>query len=81
MDNNEIMNEGIEVIEDVVVDEGTGIGAGKAMLIGLGVTIAVCAAVKLGKKLYGKYKAKKELRQPDNEIEVEPEDLADVEAE
>jgi hypothetical protein len=78
MDNNEIMNEGIEMIEIPAVDEGTGIGAGKAVLIGVGVTIAVCAAVKLGKKLYAKYQAKKALRQPDEEIEVDDEDVAEV---
>ena len=79
MENNEIMNyEDIEVMNDeVVADEGTGIGAGVGMLIGAGLTLAVGAGVKLAKKLYNNYKAKKELRQPDTEIEPDP---ADVEA-
>lgn len=82
MENNEIMNyEDIEVMNDeVVADEGTGIGAGIGMLIGAGLTLAVGAGVKLAKKLYADHKAKKELRQPDEAIEVEPEDVEAVAA-
>lgn len=79
---NEIMNEGIEaMVEEVVVDEATGIGSGKIMLVCAGLTLAVGAGVMLAKKLYTNYKAKKELRQPDKEIEVDPEDVEAVAAE
>ena len=82
MENNEIMNyEEIEVMDDVEMNENAGIGTGVAMLIGAGLTFAAGAAVKLGKKLYADFKAKKELRQPDKEINVEPEDVAKVAAE
>lgn len=82
MENNEIMNyEEIEVMDDAVMaDEGTGIGTGIAMLIGAGLTFAVGAGVKLGKKLYANYKEKKELRKPDKETVVEPEDVEAVAA-
>ena len=81
MENNEIMNyEEIEVMDDTVVaDENTGIGTGVAMLIGAGLTFAVGAAVKLGKKVYEAIKAKREeLRQPDREIEPDPEEVEAV---
>lgn len=80
MENNEIMNyEDIEVMEDTVVaDEKAGMGTGLAMLIGAGVTIAVGAGVKLVKKAVAKRKAKKALRQPDDEVYVEDEDIEEV---
>lgn len=80
MENNEIMEyENIDVMDDTVMeDEGTGVGAGVAMLIGAGLTLAVGAGVKLAKKAYAAYKAKKELHQPDKEIIVEDEDLEEV---
>ena len=82
MENNEIMNyEEIEVMDnDVVAEEGAGIGTGIAMLIGAGLTFAVGAGVKLGKKLYANYKEKKAIRKPDEEIHVEPEDVEAVAA-
>lgn len=82
MENNEVMNfEEIEVLDnEIVADEGTGIGTGVAMLIGAGLTLAVGAGIKLGKNLIAKAKAKKELRQPDKEILVEPEDIDEVAA-
>lgn len=81
MENNEIMNyEEIEVMDDVMEEEGTGIGTGVAMLIGAGLTFAAGAAVKLGKKLYANYKAKKELHLAEKEIIVEPEDVEEVAA-
>ena len=61
-----------------MAEEGNGIGTGIAMLIGAGLACAVGAGVKLGKKVYAAYKAKKELRQPDKEILVESEDLEEV---
>ena len=79
MENNEIMNEGIEtMMEEVVADDTTGIGTGVAVLIGAGLTLAVCAGFKLAKKAYAAYKAKKELRQPDNDVYAEAEDIDDV---
>jgi hypothetical protein len=82
MENNEIMNyEEIEVLNDeIVADEGTNIGTGVAMLIGAGLTLAVGAGIKLGKKLIANAKAKKELRKPEKEIQVEPEDVNEVAA-
>lgn len=79
--NNEFINEGMEVIiEDVVADEATGMNPGVAVLIVAGVAAAVGAGVVLAKKAYAAYKAKKELRKPDAEVLVEPEDLEDVAA-
>lgn len=80
MENNEIMNyeENEVVIEDVVADGGSSVGTGVAMLIGAGLALAVGAGVKLAKKAYGAFKAKKEVHKPDAEIEVEPEDVAEV---
>jgi hypothetical protein len=76
---NEIMNMDAEVMEpefDTIEmeNENSGIGTGMAMLIGAGLTIATTAAVKLGKKLWAKHKAKKELRKPDEGEIVEPTD-------
>ena len=81
-DNEMIMNEEIEVMDDAVVaEEGNGIGTGIAMLIGACLTFAVGAGVKLGKKLYADYKAKKKgPNRPDKEIIVEPEDVEAVAA-
>ena len=79
---NEIMN-----YEDVMETEAqsvemeadnSGIGTGMAMLIGAGLTLATTAIVKLGKKAWAAYKAKKELRKPDKEVIVDDQDLVDV---
>ena len=79
MENNEIMNfEDIEIIDNVEVSEKTGIGTGVAMLIGAGLTFAVGAGVKLVKKAIAKHKANKELRKPDEPIEVDFEDVEEV---
>ena len=76
MENNEIMNEGIEMMEEVVIDEGTGMKTGTAVLIGAGLALAAYAGTKLVKKVYAAYKAKKELRKANEEIEVTPDDMA-----
>ena len=79
MENN-IMNESMDtVFEEIVADEvvNTGVGMNKYAKIGLG-GVAVAAAAMLIKKAYDFYKAKKELRQPDNETIVEDEDIAEV---
>lgn len=80
MENNEIMMiEDNEVMDnEIVADEGSGIGTGMAMLIGAGLAFAVGGAVKLGKKLIAKAKAKKELKQPDKEVLVEDKDLEEI---
>lgn len=80
MENNEIMiNEEVEVMDNnIVADEGSGIGTGMAMLIGAGLAFAVGGAVKLGKKLIAKAKAKKELKKPDREVLVDDEDLEEI---
>ena len=80
MENNEIMiNEEIEVMDEpIVADNGSRLGTGTAMLIGAGLAFAVGAGVKLGKKVYAAIKAKRELRKPDKEVTVEPEDIEDV---
>lgn len=82
---DEIMNTEDEVMDTEIAtaeaeSEETGIGTGVAMLIGAGLTLAVGAAVKVGKKLYAKYKAKKELRKPndDDAVEVTDEDIENV---
>lgn len=73
---NEIMN--YEDVMDTEIDavemeaEESGIGTGMAMLIGAGLTLATTAIVRLGKNLYAKHKAKKELRQPEEGEVVEP---------
>ena len=45
-----------------VESEETGMSTGVAMLIGAGLTVAAAAAVKLGKKLVAKFRAKKVLK-------------------
>lgn len=61
MMNYEDMNPEVETVEDD--SENSGLGTGAAMLIGAGLTIAVTAAVKFGKKAYAKFKAKKEAKE------------------
>ena len=83
MENTEIMKEAMDtVIEDVVVDDVVAKANGKGVLLIAGAVLAVAAAgYALGKKAYAAYKDKKALRQPDKEIIVEAEDLAEVTAE
>ena len=79
METNEIMNEVMDtVIEDVVGDTIPAKGTGTTVAIVAGVTLAVGAGVKLAKKGVAWIKAKKELRQPEEEIIVEPEDVVEV---
>lgn len=80
MENNEIMNyEEIDVMNDEVVAEGnSGIGTGVAMLIGAGLTFAVGAGVKLAKKGIAAWKAKKEMKTPDQPVEVDPAKVEEV---
>lgn len=71
MNENEIMvNE--EVIEEpeVVEENDSGMSTGLAMLIGSGLTLAVIAGVKQGKKIMAKIKAKKEAAKATEDSEV-----------
>lgn len=79
MENNEIMNEVMDtVIEEVAVDKVPVKGTGMTVAIVAMATLAVGAGVALAKKAYDKHRAKKALRQPDQEIIVEAEDLEEV---
>ena len=77
---DEIMNyEEEEVMEPEetteVESEDTGMSTGVAMLIGAGLTVAAAAAVKFGKKLVAKFRAKKALEDTtDNRDFVIPSD-------
>ena len=70
---NEIMNyeenEIAEIENDEVGLEDSGMSTGVAMLIGAGLTIVTAAVVKLGKKLYTMYKAKKESKKAEEDYE------------
>ena len=83
MENTEIMNEAMDtVIENIVVEEVVPKGNNMNLAIkGSLVVAAVAAIAVLAKKGYDAYKAKKGVRQPDKEIIVEAEDLAEVTAE
>ena len=75
---NEIMNyeenEIAEVENDEVGLEDSGMSTGVAMLIGAGLAIATGGLIKLGKKLYMAYKAKKESKKAEEEDYEEVED-------
>lgn len=71
MDEN--MNYEVEVldednIEEFEVEEGKELSTGVAMLIGAGLTGAAIGAVKLGKKAWGKIKAKREIAKTRHEM-------------
>lgn len=73
---NEVMNYE-ETMDEVEANEGetevedSELSAGVAMLIGAGLAFATTAIVKLGKKAYAAYKAKKEEQQkPDGGEDV-----------
>lgn len=81
MENNEIMNyEEFGVMdEEIVADEGTGIGTGVAIAIGAGLTLAVGAGIKLGKKLIAAIKAKQAAKEQHHDfftVGQESEDVA-----
>lgn len=75
---NEIMNYEETAIDEVENDEveekNSSMSTGVAMLLGAGLTLATTAAVKLGKKLYTMYKAKKEAKKAEKEDYEEVED-------
>lgn len=72
MNYEETMEPEVEYVD--AENEATGIGTGVAMLIGAGLTLVTTAIVKLGKKAWVKYKAKKELDLVDEREFVEPTD-------
>lgn len=69
MENNEIMFDEIEVMDDVILeeDDSTGMNTGVAMLIGAGLTLAIGAGVKFGKKAIEAIKIKRAERKAKNE--------------
>lgn len=75
---NEVMNYDeameTEVENDVVETEDSGMSTGVAMLIGAGLTAASVAAVKLGKKIIARFKARKEDQET---VEEDFEDVTD----
>lgn len=75
---NEIMNYEEEMTNEVgtyeMEPENSGISKGVAVLIGAGLTAASIAAVKLGKKAFAAFKAKKEARSVDEDDFVEVDD-------
>ena len=79
---NEIMNfEADEIMEDeIMTDEGSGIGTGVAMLIGAGIACAIGAGVKLVKKGVAAYKAKQEAKKSEHDFCVAAEGVNDAES-
>ena len=80
---NEIINnyEETKVVDDAVVaDEKPGMSTTVAMLIGAGVTLAVGAGIKLVKKVYRGWQAKKAEQDAKSAAATESEDLEDVDA-
>lgn len=73
---NEIMNfEETEIMDEVVVEDKKGLGAGTAALIGAGVVLAVTAGIKLVKNGIAKHKAKKAGCQNDDVCDVEADEV------
>lgn len=74
MNYEEVMEPEVETFD--VETEESKMSVGLAVLIGAGLTAASIAAVKLGKKVWTKFKAKKESQQADEDDYV---DVADEE--
>jgi hypothetical protein len=82
MENNEIM-EMTEVMDTDIIEMETGdrsgLSTGGAMLIGAALTAATVAVVKLGKKAWTKFKARKEQQASDRDfVDVTDEDVENV---
>lgn len=82
IENKEIINEGIENVIDAVVENeapvvpaGKGLGVMFAVVTGV---LAVGAGIKLAIDAYKTHKEKTKLNKPDEEINVEPEDVDEV---
>lgn len=72
---NEIMKVKNEVMDSTVVTDGqSGIGTGTAIAIGAGIATVVFCGVKLVKKAFGAFKAKKAELTKDNEPEITDEE-------
>ena len=80
MAKTEIKNEVMDtVIEDVVVEEVVAKAGNMNLVLKGGLAVAAVAAVAvLTKKGIDAYKAKKALRQPSKEVNVEAEDIEEV---
>ena len=80
MENNEmIMNEEMDIMDDVIMEEeNSSLPTALAMAIGAGLTLAVGAGVGLAKKGIAAWKARKELKKPDHEIEVDPDEVVEL---
>lgn len=63
-----------EIDYDEVETERSGMSAGVAVLIGAGLTAAGIAAVKLGKKALAKIRARKEVKETEDDDVVEVDD-------
>ena len=75
INNEKVMAEVKDVMVDEVINKGFVLNKyAKGSLVLAG--IAACAVI--GKIVYDKFKPNNELRQPDKEIVVEAEDLAEV---
>ena len=72
MNYDEVMDSEIEAFE--IEESKSGISTGVAVLIGAGLTLAITAAVKQGKKWLANRKAKKELHLVEEDKVVEPTD-------
>lgn len=76
---NEIMNyEEIELMDEGLEEARSGMSTGGAVLLGVGLAAAGVAVGKLIKWAVGKRKAHKELKKPDQDIEVSEEDLEKI---
>lgn len=78
---NEIKTYDVEVVEDEFeecCDTKDNMSTGLAVLIGAGVTAAAVAVVAVGKKVWKWAKARSELHQPEEPIEVTDEDVESV---
>ena len=76
---NEIMNEGMEVFEDVVADKAPGMGAGAVVAIVAAGALAVGAGVVAVRKAIKAWKAKKEAAKQHDfvDIDVDAEDVTE----
>ena len=81
MENNEMINDVIDVMEDrIAVDNGSGLGTGKTVLLIAGLSFVVGGAVMAGKWVVGKFKAKRESRKSDEKTNDENVKSEDVES-
>lgn len=72
--NNEGMDNVVNNIAADVPDNGNVVG----VLVGIGLTLAVAGAVKLGQMAYNAYQDHKKMHKAEKEIEVTPEDVEKI---